>query len=105
MHEKFLATNGYGSFQVEVGQRFQLREQYFETFIPLFQQLLARETRARFEFRVAVPPRFFAVGGQEIRKAGFQVSRNVSNYNGDRVRSLSADRGELMISHLLQRTF
>src|SRR5262249_32931170 len=42
-------------------------------FFPFVDQLGACDVRSGAEFVIAVSPRFFAVGGEEVREPGFQI--------------------------------
>src|SRR5215472_10395006 len=82
MNRPGFSADDYFEKQVLVGQASELVLEHAPALDPQVLEILAAIVE-RLELRIAVSPRLFAVAGQEIGKARYEVSADVLDENGD----------------------
>ena len=100
--QELLASDSDDSCQIGVHQGIQCSKQCFPAFIPNFDQFSPSDFRTPVKFRIAIPPRLFTIGGKEIGEPRFEISRDVRQDHGYRIRFAGSLLAELIVSSLFE---
>src|SRR5258705_6530548 len=104
VHGQGLIPNRHRLRQLLVGESRQRADQHVPSLVPFREELGSSASSSR-EFLFALSPGFLSVGGEEVGKPGFEISRDVPGDGGDRVSAVRGGSRELIIAQLIDGRF